>query len=155
MSGEKVPDTISPMKKQTLLISSGAVATLTIIVGASRLTYDYCPSVYTPCMDLIYDAVAVFLIFIPLFLFSLITYRMAVPVYRAWVRFAAVWIPLSMVSILMAPEYVTNMGWFYPVVKGSVAFSFSLLFVIISAAIVLWTWAKQRDMQSIQTKGGK
>lgn len=75
-------------------------------------------------------------LFIPLFLFSLITYKMREEVYRAWLRFAYFWIPLSMLAIFLAPEYTHD--WMFPVVKGTVAFFSSLLFLIISLLLITW-----------------
>ncbi len=59
-------------------------------------------------------------------------------VYRAWLRFSYVWIPLSMLLIFLAPEYTSNR--MFPVVKGTVAFFSSLLFVIISPILIAWKW---------------
>jgi hypothetical protein len=73
---------------------------------------------------------------IPLFLLSLITYKMQDEVYRAWLRFSYVWISLSMIAIFLAPEYSTD--WMFPVVKGTVAFFSSLLFVVISLILIGW-----------------
>lgn len=75
---------------------------------------------------------------IPLFLLSLITYKMREEVYRTWLRFAYVWIPLSMLLIFLAPEYTAD--WMYPVVKSTVAFFSSLLFLIISPIIIAWKY---------------
>ncbi len=82
---------------------------------------------------------------IPLFFLSLITYKMREEVYRAWLRFAYAWVPLSLLLIYLAPEYTSD--WMYPVVKGTVAFAPSILFVILSLFIVLWTWWKGRSPQ--------
>lgn len=81
-------------------------------------------------------------LFIPLFLLSLITYKMRDEVYRAWVCFAYAWVPLSMLAIFLAPEYSTD--WMYPVVKGTVAFFTSLLFVIISLVLIAYKYAASR-----------
>ena len=124
------------INKKLLLVGSGIVSVSVIIVGSTGLTYDYCPSINTPCTDLVYDAIVNLLIFIPLFLFSLITYKMRDEVYRAWLRFAYVWIPLSMILIFLAPQYSTD--WMYPVEKGTVAFLTSLLFVTISLFVIAW-----------------
>src|SRR3989344_8555185 len=79
---------------------------------------------------------------IPLFLLSLITYKMREEVYRAWLRFAYVWIPLSLLLIFLAPEYTYD--WMFPVVKGTVAFFTSLLFVVLSLIIILMSWWRWR-----------
>ncbi|OGG40588.1 hypothetical protein A2118_03155 [Candidatus Kaiserbacteria bacterium GWA2_50_9] len=79
---------------------------------------------------------------IPLFVLSLITYKMRDEVYRAWLRFAQVWVPLSMLFIFLAPEYTSD--WMFPVVKGTVAFFSSLLFLIISLIIIAWKYFTTR-----------
>lgn len=83
-----------------------------------------------------------FLPFIPLFLSSLITYKMRDEVYRAWYRFAIWAVPFSMLLIFLAPEYSAD--WMFPVVKGTVAFLSSLLFTVISLLIVLISWFRSR-----------
>ena len=93
-------------------------------------------------MDLAYGAIISFLPIIPLFILALITYKMRDEVYRAWLRFAYVWIPLSMLLIFLAPEYSTD--WMFPVVKGTVAFFSSILFVIISLILIVWKYVVAR-----------
>src|SRR3989344_4320472 len=75
---------------------------------------------------------------IPLFLLSIIIYKMRDEVYRAWLRFAQWWIPLSMLLIFLAPEYTSD--WMFPVVKGTVAFFSSILFLIISLLLIAWKY---------------
>ena len=74
-------------------------------------------------------------IFIPLFLFSLITYKMREEVYQAWFRFVCWWIPLSVLLIFIAPEY--SHDWLYPIEKGSVALLTSAIFLIVSLLIIV------------------
>ncbi|MDP2655239.1 MAG: hypothetical protein Q8P17_01625 [bacterium] len=93
-------------------------------------------------MDFSYSLIIGFFPVIPLFLLSLITYKMSEEVYRAWLRFANVWIPLSIVLIFLAPEYSGD--WMFPVVKGTVAFFSSLLFVLISLLIICWKYFTSR-----------
>ena len=78
----------------------------------------------------------------PLFLFSLLTYFMKEEVYRAWSRFALVWIPLSMLLIFLAPEYSTD--WMYRIEKGSVALATSAIFAVVSLVIVGVKYFKSR-----------
>jgi len=85
-------------------------------------------------MDFAYSAILIFTPVIPLFLLSLITYKMRDSVYRAWLRFAQVWIPLSMIAIYLAPVYSNDL--MFLVVKSTVAFGSSLLFIIISLLII-------------------
>lgn len=84
---------------------------------------------------------------IPLFLFSIITYKMRDEVYRAWTRFSYVWIPLSMVAIFLAPEYSAD--WMFPIEKGSVAFFSSLIFAVISLLLIIYKYFASRRARSI------
>ena len=77
-----------------------------------------------------------------LFILSLITYWMREEVYRAWFKFARWWIPLSMVLILISPEY--SHDWMYRIEKGTVAFATSLIFVIVSLIIIITKLASSR-----------
>lgn len=80
---------------------------------------------------------------IPLFILSLITYKMRGEVYSAWLKFTYVWIPLTMFMILIAPEYGNA---FLPIEKGTVAGFFSLLYILISLIIIIWKYfATRRD----------
>lgn len=73
---------------------------------------------------------------LPLFLFSLITYFLPERFFITWLKFARVWIPLSMLGILLAPEYSNE--FMFAITKGSVAFTMSALFCVISSAILLF-----------------
>ena len=56
--------------------------------------------------------------------------------YLAWFNFAKWWIPLAMLSILIAPQY--SHDWLFPIDKGRVAFLVSLLFVIVSSILIAY-----------------
>lgn len=78
---------------------------------------------------------AIFFPFFPLFLFSLITYKMREEVFQSWFRFARIYIPASIALILLAPSYSSN--WMFPYDKGRAAFLFSSLFIIISIVKII------------------
>jgi len=90
--------------------------------------------------------VYVFFLFIPLFIFSLITYKMREGIFESWWKFARIWIPLSMLAILVAPSYTHN--WIFPITKGTVAVTLSVLFVIISLVLIIWQSVKERRKES-------
>ncbi len=74
--------------------------------------------------------------FLPLFLLSLITYKMKDEVFTAWISFAKWWVPLSMFAILITP--VDDGGsWSIPL-KGPVALLTTGLFFVISLIIICW-----------------
>lgn len=73
--------------------------------------------------------------FVPLFIFSLITYFLREEVYRAWWQFARVATPVSMLLIALAPSY--SHDWMFPIEKGSVAVFTSLIFSVISIVVIV------------------
>ncbi|MBM3260944.1 hypothetical protein FJY93_00835 [Candidatus Kaiserbacteria bacterium] len=84
---------------------------------------------------------------IPLFFFSLITYKMRDVVTQAWMRFALVWIPLSIVLAALTPD--SPAGGFGPQIslgKGDTVFVMSLLFVLISLTIITWKYLATRKL---------
>jgi len=129
--------------KKTLLIVSGILTV--ILLALNQIGTDtICGWIGqdTVCMGILYSTIMNFFPVIPLFVLSLITYKMRDEVYRAWLRFAQVWVPLSMLFIFLAPEYTSD--WMFPVVKGTVAFFSSLLFLIISLIIIAWKYFTTR-----------
>ena len=86
------------------------------------------------------ELVGAYFILFPLILFfSLITYFLREEVFRAWLRFAYVWMPLSLVVIYLSAGW-TGGGFGIPNVldQETVAIIFSGLFVIISLLLVIW-----------------
>ena len=76
-----------------------------------------------------------FIIFLPLFLFSIVTYKMSDKIFQSWLKFTYIWIPLTIVLTLLAPEYGGNL---LPIEKDSVSFAMSTLFLLISLILVIY-----------------
>jgi hypothetical protein len=128
--------------KKTLLIVSGAGTVLLLVLNWVG-TFKLCGGQeYGQCMDTTYGIMINLLPILPLFLLSLITYKMRDEVYRAWLHFAYIWIPLSILAILLAPEYSSD--WMFPIVKGTVAFFSSLIFVAVSLVIIAYKYTVSR-----------
>lgn len=123
------------MKKRILAFISGTTS-LTLIILNSVGTFKLCGGVnYGSCMDIVSDVMIVFSLFFPLFLFSLITYKMREESFQAWWKLARVWIPASMLAIIIAPSYASS--WLFPIEKGNVAVFLSLGFFIASALLLI------------------
>lgn len=75
------------------------------------------------------------LIFLPLFLFSLITYRMRDEVFEIWVRFALWWTGITIILVLLAPADDPSL---LPITKSVIALTSTVAFTIISAILVFW-----------------
>ncbi|MFZ2769563.1 MAG: hypothetical protein WA048_03105 [Minisyncoccia bacterium] len=54
-------------------------------------------------------------------------------VFQAWLKFTYVWVPLTIIFTLIAPEYDPSL---LPITKGVVSFYMSVLFLIISIVII-------------------
>ena len=124
--------------RKSLLTISGIISVGLVIVGTTG-TYALCRN-EEDCIKILHFAFLNLVPIFPLFIFSLITYWMPETIYRAWFKFALVWIPLSMLLIFISPEYSSD--WMYRIEKGSVAFGMSALFVIISTLIIVGTYLR-------------
>ncbi len=83
-----------------------------------------------------------FLPFFSIFIISIITYKMREEVYRAWFKFARIWIPLSLVLIFITPEYSEGL---VPLDRGSVSFFLSVVFLVISLVIIIYKSFKLKN----------
>lgn len=69
-------------------------------------------------------------------------------VFRQWFRFAGVWFALSIILILLAPEYWGGWMSFGPE-KKSVSVVMSILFVILSFGQLAWSYWKGPKIESL------
>ena len=113
------------------------------------IKFHFCQNTYTfgnsvGCFDRFPEvAVSVLLPFFPLFLFSLITYKLRDEVFNSWVHFVYWWIPLSIVLTLIMPDgQGGSFGLPSLIDKGVVAFLVSAIFVIVSIGIIFARLAK-------------
>ena len=127
-------------KRMVLLISLCGTASVFLISGLEMLKFWCGTSNYT-CWDKLEFIGHELLIFFPIFLLSLITYFLREEVFRAWLRFAYVWMPLSLVVIYLSAGW-TGGGFGIPNVldQETVAIIFSGLFIIISPLLILWKY---------------
>ena len=83
-----------------------------------------------------FDHIAhVFLIFLPSFFFSLVTYKMRAGVFGAWRNFAVVWLPISILLVAISPGTSAD---FQIIDKEFVAIVLSLLFTLISLILITY-----------------
>lgn len=125
------------MSNKNLIILASGTVTLVLIVLNSIGNFTLCGSVeWGSCIDYLANLETAFLPLIPLFIFSAVTYFMPERVFKAWAKFAVIWIPLSMLAILVAPEYDGAFIPLFPVIKGTVAFGMSAFFALISTVLI-------------------
>src|SRR5438105_61983 len=120
--------------KRNLLWLAGGVTVILVVFDYAGTDTLCGGKQYTGCMQNLHSFLLIFLPIIPLFILTLLVW-MRDEIYRTWFKFARWWIPLSMVLIFITPEY--GQGLFDPIVKGTVAFLTSALFVVISLGIII------------------
>jgi uncharacterized protein (DUF983 family) len=130
------------MKRNTLLASlvMGAlffVMPLFISVWCGQ--YDYI------CQDSFEPFFSVALIFLPVLLFSLITYKMREEVSRAWIRLVYIWIPISIFLTLITHKSGGGWGVGISWEKGTTAALSSSLFFFISLIIIIYKYFAVRQ----------
>lgn len=127
--------------KKNVLIASGLI-TLCLLIWNYIGNYAICDSFFAngskgACPEILTQVGINLLPFLPLFLLSILASFLRPAIFKAWAKFALVWIPFTMLCIAAAPEYSQSL---LPIVKGSVAFYLSILFVIISIGIMCAKW---------------
>ncbi len=93
-------------------------------------------SVNSSCVFITDPIAETLIIFIPVFLFSLITLRLKNETFRSWLKFTYIWVPLTIFLTILTPEYGTN-NFIFSIEKGSISLVFSALFVAFSLIIVI------------------
>ena len=129
-------------KKIFLLITSGVIS-ISILIFSYIGNYRLCGGEqWGGCVDILADIETILLPFLPLLLFSLITYRMKEEIFQAWFRFVRIYIPIAVLLIALAPSYTHN--WMFPYDKGMAAVIFSIIFSSISFGIVVSAQLKKK-----------
>src|SRR3989344_2590081 len=135
------------MTKKTVFLTS-LVGTLVAYVLTDPLRFGFCRNIYTfgesvGCLD---ELVPMFGLVIGLFavtllILSAVTYFLKEGVFRAWVRFAYWWIPVSLVFIYLAGGW-SGGGFGIPNVLDQefVAIILAALFAIVSLLIIAWKY---------------
>jgi len=122
------------MKKRVLIAS--IIFSVVFILSIFSREIGMCPPYsYSTCSDFSESLAMLFFPILPLFFFSLVTYFMREEIFQSWWRFARVWVPLSMIAILLAPAYASD--WMFPIDKGRIAFFTAVVFVIISLILIV------------------
>ncbi len=96
-------------------------------------------------MDSLYKILILFTFFLPLCLFSFVTYKMRDEIFAAFRPFALWWIPLTISLILLAP--VSDSG-LIPIDKGRVSFGMNILFLRISLIIIAYKFFTLKKSKS-------
>ena len=131
-------------KKTVLAISLVGTVVGFLITGLTMLKFWCGPNGYA-CWDRLEFVGNLLLIFLPAFVFSIITYFLREEVFRAWLRFAYWWIPVSLVFIYLAGGW-SGGGFGIPAVLDQefVSLILSGLFLLISLLLIAYKYFASR-----------
>ncbi len=122
------------MFSKRISVIVGLVGSLLFLISLFAREIGLCSLIYTSCQDIFNPIAETLIIFIPFLLFATGLYFMQTNVYMAWLKFAIVWIPISIVAVAMTPEYGSSL--LYTVDKSIVAFLSLGIFTTISSGII-------------------
>lgn len=127
------------MAHKSIIAPISFVAVVAFFVSVFSIELGICPSTsYSTCGQ-VSNMFAEFLMpTLPFALVFAISSYLNKEAVNSWFKFAIVWVPLSMLAILIAPEYSTD--FLFPVEKSNVAFISSALFLLISVLIIGWKY---------------
>ncbi|MFA5831093.1 MAG: hypothetical protein WC878_04670 [Candidatus Paceibacterota bacterium] len=128
-------------KKNVLLISSNLIVILCFLAYIQTGDICYMKSWCRNFWEEINLLGAILFIFIPIFLFSLITYKMRDEVFRSWIHFSCWWIPLSTIVSLITPESSSSL---FSLDGKKIAVASSFLFALISLILIIYKSVKLR-----------
>lgn len=90
--------------KRSLLVISGVIMSIFFIFTYFGLD-TICPYLGKKCFGLSYNFLMNFYWFVPIFLFSLITYFMRKETFYSWFKFTCFWVAFSMFLIMVSSDY--------------------------------------------------
>lgn len=123
------------MSNKSWFVFLATASGLAVFTGVFQ-PFNLCGEIWRECMGWNYFFAITLQPFIIFFFTFVFVSRLVPPAMKAWNLFALIWIPVSIVAVLLAPEYRTD--FLYGFDKGSVSFFSSAFFVLGSLGIVLW-----------------
>ena len=126
-------------KRSILFISIVGLAAFLMFLFAKEV--GICSLLYESCFETFDQIAELFFVFIPLLILSLITYKMREEVFHSWLKFAYVWVPLTIILTLLAPEYDASL---VSITKGVISFVMSTVFLLVSLVIIFVKYRKTR-----------
>jgi len=137
-------------KKKVFIISATGVALF--ILGILFLMNDVCSvDTWVRCYDIdeYVDLLATLLMYaIPVFTFSLLTYKMREEVFSSWLLFTYVWIPFSFAVVLFSSsrQSANIVGLSDQAIFGVFTWG---LYILISLIIIIWKYFSTRHSKSV------
>jgi hypothetical protein len=124
------------MKKKTIILIFSGFGMLLLAIWEIIGNFKLCGSVWGNCVEILAEVEIILFPIAPLFVFSLITYKMREEIFEIWWKFARIFIPLIMLAVYIAPSYPSNS--YFPIEgEGSVLLYFCLNFIISSTLLII------------------
>lgn len=124
------------LTKKNILILSLSGTILVVLFGMLGMESCYRNTTCKMFRDwLSFESFSSSILFLPLFLFSLITYRMRDEIFETWVKFTLWWSGVTIILVILAPADDPSL---LPITKLVVALASTAVLTIISSALVLW-----------------
>jgi len=127
------------INKKSVFFGSIFIALIILVINYFG-AYNICNQDRT-CALLLVDTIQTLFIFIPILILSLVTYKMRDEVFHSWLKFAYVWVPLTIVLTFLAPEYDASL---VSITKGVISFVMSTVFLLVSLVIIFVKYRKTR-----------
>jgi hypothetical protein len=127
-------------KKKIFIISLLGI----LIQGFSRFSIDLgiCSYYLSDCGKFSYIIVIFSFIFIPVFIFSLLTLKLKEHIFNFWRNFSIFIILMFFVVINFLPLNTHGLD-FFPITKGTVMFFFTIIYSIISLILIIYKSLKK------------
>ena len=130
------------LRKKRILLFISFIASIILVLIPIYGTYTLCNN-NESCVSLLYYFFFYGMFFLPLFILSLITYKLRDEVFKTWLHFVYWWVPLSVFLVFITPD--SNPSILPIVTKGPVALLMSFLFLIISLIIIIIRFFTSRN----------
>lgn len=118
-------------KKNILMVGFGGSLSFLVCIFSTNL--GLCDQYNGSCVRMLDSASEAFQIFIIVFLFSLVTYKLHNEIFESWVKFAKWWVLGTLILVLIAPAHDPSL---LPITKEIVSLFSTGAFTIISLILV-------------------
>ena len=118
------------------------------VISKFSVDLGICSGYPSKCTDLTYLLVIFSFIFIAIFVFSLLTFKLKDTTFISWRNFSLWAIPLSLIIITFLPTQTHGLD-FVPIVKGTVIIFLTILYSIISLLLVFYQFLKSRKSTTL------
>ncbi len=122
------------MTKKNIFIVSG-IATALLLLWDYIGNYQLCGKVWGDCITTLANIEILFSPIIPIFFFSLLTYKLQEEVFRAWLIFVYWFTPPWVLLVALVPS---SGGGLVPIDKGRITFGMNIIFVLISLVLIAY-----------------